>query len=162
MNNQTVLVKISGMDIVKKGMNLKTTLGSCVGVIFSDRKRSISGLAHIMLPEQRSDDSAVGKYADTAIPALVKEMALKGSSKSDMKAFLVGGANMFKYSSEKIITTIGKKNIEAAKNILGRLQIPVVFEDTGGNYGRTIIFNNITEELSIRTLNMAINKGENN
>ncbi|HEB32044.1 MAG TPA: hypothetical protein ENI15_14415 [Spirochaetes bacterium] len=55
-----------------------------------------------------------------------------------------------------------KKNIEAAKNILGSLQIPVVFEDTGGNYGRTIIFNNITEELSIRTLNMAINKGENN
>ncbi len=55
-----------------------------------------------------------------------------------------------------------KKNIEAAKNILGSLQIPVVFEDTGGNYGRTIIFNNITEELSIRALNMAINKGENN
>ena len=89
-------------------------------------------------------------------------MTSKGSSKSDMKAFLVGGANMFKYSSEKIITTIGKKNTEAAKNILGSLQIPVVVENTGGNYGRTIIFNNLTGELSIRTLNMAINKGENN
>ena len=41
-------------------------LGSCVALILHDRRRSLGGLAHIMLPESRGNADRPGKCADTA------------------------------------------------------------------------------------------------
>jgi chemotaxis protein CheD len=125
---------------------LKTTLGSCVGIILYHEGKGVHGLAHIMLPEQIKKDPAVGKYADTAIPELVKQMELKGAARRQLKAFLVGGANMFEFAcktdnaGKKGMTLIGDKNVESVKKVLESLEIPVVFEETGGNSGRTVVF----------------------
>jgi len=53
---------------------LKTTLGSCVGIILADRQNEVYGLAHVMLPEKSPGDQTVGKYADSAVPALASLM----------------------------------------------------------------------------------------
>lgn len=158
MNDHTVQVKMSEYSVVKDSKRLKTTLGSCVGIILTDGKKKISGLAHIMLPEQLKVDAAVGKYADSAIPALVKKMKAKGSREADLEAYVIGGANMFRFSSDKSIVKIGEKNVEASKRILGELEIPIILEDTGGDFGRTVIFDNATRQVSIRTLNMFVPK----
>ena len=81
--SETYVVKMAEISVIKNNggsvpSNLKTTLGSCVGVILTDRKSGVHGLAHIMLPEMLKRDPAVGKYADTAIPALLGEMKKKG------------------------------------------------------------------------------------
>ena len=164
--NNSIIVKMGEMAIVKdpefkKNLILKTTLGSCVGIILEDRKNGISGLSHIMLPRRFRDDPAIGKYADTAIPALIRHMERKGADVKNMKAYVIGGAAMFGSSSS--ISNIGEKNYRAVKEILKKYNIPIVLEDVGGNNGRTVIYNHNTGEVNIRVLSglqKAVKKAE--
>lgn len=127
-------------------------LGSCVGVALYDERRKIGGLAHIMLPDSKamSKPGKPGRYADTAIRAMVEEMEKLGSRRRDIKAKIAGGACMFtipgatnpkNVPGPAVGMQIGGRNIEAAKKVLRELKIPLVAEDTGGNYGRTMRFN---------------------
>lgn len=126
-------------------------LGSCVGVALYDKRKKIGGLAHIMLPdsEAMTKKGSLGKYADTAIKAMVKEMERLGSLRRDIKAKVAGGACMFSIPGAInprnvpgpcLGMQIGDRNIEAVKKILDELRIPVEAEDTGGSYGRTMRF----------------------
>ncbi len=157
MSIATHLVKMSEISVLKHNgdgphVQLKTTLGSCVGIILSDKKMRVHGLAHIMLPEKLNRDMTIGKYADTAIPALLTEMKKKGAVQKNIKSFLVGGACMFGFNDGTGITAIGDRNVGAAREILESLKIPVVFDETGGNAGRTITFNGETGKVSVKTL----------
>ncbi len=159
-HSNVVLVKMAEIIVVENSKLLKTTLGSCVGVILHDAKKNISGLAHILLPQKIRRDVVLGKYVDTAIPALCSRLVKRGSSKDNLKAYLTGGADMFRYSGDRKIATIGERNVEAAKRILGDLQIPISYDDTGGEQGRTILFHNHTGEIQVKTLNKIVWKGE--
>ena len=157
MGNGTYVVKMAEISVIKNNggsplLDLKTTLGSCVGVILTDKKSGVHGLAHIMLPEMQKRDMSVGKYADTAIPALLDKMKEKGAIKKEIRAFLLGGACMFSFACTGGMAVIGDRNVEAAQRMLGELEIPVVFQETGGNCGRTVLFNSSTGKVSIRTL----------
>ncbi len=160
MESEVVLVKMAEIDVVEDGKRLKTTLGSCVGLVLHDPDRSISGLAHIVLPEQIKADSAVGKYANTAIPALLSRLLKRGCRRNSLKAYVAGGANMFFLSGDRAIATVGEKNVEAVKRILTELGIEVAFEDTGGSQGRTVVFNNRTGEMEVKTLGRIELKGD--
>ncbi len=147
-----LLVQMAQIRMAERGRKLKTTLGSCVGVILYDQARSISGLAHIMLPERRIDDQAIGKYADTAIPDLLAQLERRGSRRNNIRAYLAGGANMFQTSQDCRIMTVGEQNVAAVRQILGSLGIPIHCEHTGGQQGRTVVFDNHTGELEVKTL----------
>jgi chemotaxis protein CheD len=147
----TVTVKMAEMEVVADGRSLKTVLGSCVGVIVRDPDRKVSGLAHIMLPVRRSDDQARGKYADSAIPALLASMASRGCRAGALQALLVGGAQMFPMGAASI-ASIGDQNVEAARRVLAERNIPIVFEDIGGTAGRTVVFSNATGQVAVKTL----------
>jgi chemotaxis protein CheD len=69
---------------------------------------------------------------------------------------------MFKFASDRKITTVGEKNIESTKRILQELGIPVVFEDTGGEHGKTVLFDNHSGEIAVKTLDNVAWKGEKN
>lgn len=159
MAKEVLLIKMAEMTVVKNSKLLKTTLGSCVGIILHDGENNVGGLAHILLPEPIRQDHSVGKYAETAIPALYERVLKRGGFKKNIRAYLAGGANMFKWSSDKKIATVGQKNIAAVKRILGELQIPIVFEDTGGECGRTVLFDNASGEIQVKTLGQPLAAG---
>jgi len=159
MAGEVRLVKMAEIAVVENSKLLKTTLGSCVGVILRDEIRNVSGLAHIMLPQRLRDDTSVGKYADTAIPALLARIRNRGGRKESIRAYITGGANMFKTSSDRKIATVGEKNAEASRRILEELQIPIIFEETGGDKGRTVMFDNQNGHIQIKTLNAVVWKG---
>ena len=134
-------------------------LGSCVGVALYDPTRKVAGLAHIMLPssQQARNKSNIAKFADTAIVQLVNDMVALGADKSKLVAKLAGGAQMFSFidgSSEML--RIGARNVAASKEILSSLKIPIVSEDTGGNYGRTIEIHSDNGKLKIKTIGHGI------
>ena len=159
MTSTTVNVKMAEMDVVTDARSLKTILGSCVGIILRDPVRRVSGLAHVMLPNRRSEDTATGKYADTAIPALLTRLTESGGRRAALQAFLIGGAQMFPMGNVRI-ASIGEQNVEAARKILKENKIPIVFQDTGGKAGRTVLFDNVTGEVSVRTLHAIEGRGE--
>ncbi len=158
MAGAIVTVKMAEMDVVKDGGSLKTILGSCIGVILRDPDRRVSGLAHIMLPLRQRDDAASGKYADSAIPALMARVLAGGGRNGSLQAFLIGGAQMFPMGNAAL-ASIGDQNVNVARKILKDSNIPVVFEDTGGRAGRAVLFDNSTGQVSVRTLHAIQRKG---
>ena len=157
------------MDDVKVGMaDLATAkapqglvtigLGSCVGICLHDKNAAVGGLAHIMLPDSTQGRSLQNKakYADTALEVMINDMIKLGAQKRRLTAKIAGGAQMFSFSGESSTLKIGERNVIAVKEELKKQGIPLVAEDTGENYGRTIRFDTQTGSLSIRTGN----KGE--
>ena len=159
MTEDIVTVKMAEMNVVTDSGRLKTILGSCVGIILRDPERRVSGLAHIMLPARHREDTAEGKYADTAIPALLARLVKSGGRQSSLQALLIGGAQMFPLGNVKI-ASIGDQNVEASRRILGQSRIPIVFEDAGGTAGRSVTFDNATGQVSVKTLQAIQKKGD--
>ena len=117
-------------------------LGSCVGIALWDREKKIGGLVHVMLPSSTAVklNSNPLKFADTGIDELVKQMVLAGASKNNLVAKIAGGAQMFNFQQSSATSGIGERNVEAAKDKLNMLRIPILASDTGENYGRTVTF----------------------
>ena len=116
-------------------------LGSCVAIALYDAQWRIGGLAHVMLPNSNSLNGyhPSYKYADTAIATLIKELQSMRATIHSMVAKLVGGARMFP-SSDDFSPGIGEQNIASVKSILEQKRIPVIGENTGGDYGRSVEF----------------------
>ncbi|NLZ81050.1 MAG: chemotaxis protein CheD [Clostridiales bacterium] len=130
-------------------------LGSCVGIALYDRTKKISGLAHIMLPDstQITRDKNPAKFADTGIDLLIEKMVALGAERKRIQAKIAGGAQMFSFqSSTNDLMRIGDRNVEAVKKKLKELGIPILAEDTGANYGRTIVFFSETGELLVKSV----------
>ena len=132
-------------------------LGSCVGITIYDRLKKIGGLAHVMLPSSRlyTKSSFVGKFADTAIEALIDEMLRLGCKPSDMDSKLIGGANMFPDITQKSVS-IGLRNVAAAREKLGEKGIPILSTDVGGVQGRSAFFFLEDGRVEIRKMNQSL------
>lgn len=117
-------------------------LGSCVGVALYDKVTKIAGLVHVMLPDstQVRQNQNRAKFADTGIDELIKAMISAGASKSRFTAKIAGGAQMFAFSGNSDMLRVGERNVEAVKRKLNALGIPILAEDTGLNFGRTVEF----------------------
>jgi len=118
-------------------------LGSCVGVVLYDADKKIAGLVHIMLPDSTkiNDKTKLAKFADTGVALLVEELYKLGIRREHLKAKIAGGAKMFSFSGNTSFGNVGEKNILAVKTMLNKYDIPILAEDIGLNYGRTIVFN---------------------
>lgn len=117
-------------------------LGSCVGIALRDPSKPYGGLAHIMLPDSTAirNNTNIPKFADTGIDELVKQMVAKGCSRTKLVAKIAGGAQMFAFAGNDTMMRVGDRNVEAVKKKLAELRIPILAQDTGNNYGRTVIF----------------------
>jgi chemotaxis protein CheD len=135
------MVGMGELKIAKGNDVLWAVLGSCIGVILYDREAAVGGLAHVMLPKRENPkDVNMGKYADTAIPLLIEQMAKNGCRKSSIKAKLVGGANMFKFKTAEPQMEIGKRNFQAVSDVLKNEGINILKSAIGGNVGYKVKF----------------------
>src|SRR5690554_289559 len=143
---------------VSQSPNRLLTLGlvSCVGVAIYDTETKKGGLSHIMLPDSTffKREMKPEKFADLAIPMMVEEIS-GGSPSRNLVAKIAGGASMFNFSDNDI-NNIGEKNVQAVKETLKRLNIPILASDTGGDKGRTMIVDLRDFAVSIRLINREI------
>lgn len=153
-------------EIIKVGMaDLKTCkapdglitlgLGSCVGIALRDPVTQIGGLAHIMLPDStamRGHNSTIEKFADTGIVELVRQLETMGAVRSRLVAKIAGGATMFQVQSRNDMMKIGERNVQATIAKLKELNIKILAQDTGENFGRTVTFFPETGEFHIRAV----------
>ena len=156
-----IKVGMADLNVAAFPNRIRTTgLGSCVGVVLYDSLNKIGGMAHVMLPDSSLSKGNINeaKYADTAIPRLIQQLEKLGAERRFLTAKRVGGAQMFAFSTVNETMKVGLRNVEACKGILNRERIPVVAEDTGGNWGRTIELDSKTGQLSIRTVNQGEKK----
>ncbi|MDD4736463.1 MAG: chemotaxis protein CheD [Kiritimatiellae bacterium] len=116
-------------------------LGSCVAVVLLDPATRTVGMVHVALPDSSiatPDDikRLPGRFADTAIPALLNCMARHGAVKCEsMIVKLAGGAVIM---DPKNTFNIGKRNVLAIKKLLWERGMGARSEDVGANYSRSV------------------------
>jgi chemotaxis protein CheD len=111
-------------------------LGSCIGLALIDRRASVAGLAHIMLPAAPPNTVPSGRHADFAVPALYEEVLAAGAQRHRLDAVLVGGAAMFSFGASG--QEIGERNESAVRALVDELRLRVRAQATGGTKGRTM------------------------
>jgi chemotaxis protein CheD len=154
-----IKVGMGDLKVAKCPDNLTTLgLGSCVGAVVYDKNTKISGMLHCMLPDSTkiSNNTNIAKFADTGLDELLRQMTALGARKSSMVAKIAGGAQMFAFKNSNDLLRVGDRNVEAVKKKLKQMGIPIIAEDTGLNYGRTIEFYSETGILLIK----AVGKGQ--
>jgi chemotaxis protein CheD len=109
-------------------------LGSCVAVVLYDGVEQIGGMAHVMLPSidhyLKGEDPL--KYADEAIPYLMKLMMDTGANRYCLRARLVGGAMV----TEDVLD-IGSMVQQSVDQILEKHGIEVSARRVGGHEVRS-------------------------
>lgn len=123
---------------------LATVLGSCVAVCLCDTISKVAGMNHFVFPKHFGHQSPI-KCGSHSIPQLLKMVTEMGANKKNLEAHIIGGSFSGEYASKDI----GKKNIEMAKKILAKYKIPIVNEDTGGTFGRKVVFNTNSGEIIV-------------
>ncbi|MDR0270058.1 chemotaxis protein CheD [Paenibacillus sp.] len=155
-----VKVGMADLNVIQYFGVIRTVgLGSCVGLTMYDPQQKIAGMAHVMLPSSdiaREGQLNIAKYADTALPALLDKLLQLGASPSRIVAKMAGGSQMFAFAGTGDTLRIGPRNVESCKLKLAELQIPLIAEDIGGNYGRTIELDVSTGILYIRSIQTGV------
>lgn len=155
----TIKVGMADLNICKAPDMITTLgLGSCIGIAMYDPVTKVGGLAHIMLPDstQMRNNSNIAKFADTGIEELLKRVIAAGANKRRLVAKIAGGAKMFQVSGLSTVGNVGERNAQASRAKLKQLGIPLLAEDTGLNYGRTVELYPETGEFRIKAVGKTI------
>jgi len=140
--------------VVARGRTRLVTigLGSCVAIAIHDPIARIGGLAHVLLPHTSlgRDAGNRAKFASTAVPLLLAEMAALGAA-GPFVAKLIGGAGLFR----QLLSDgggIGVRNVEAARAALVAAQVTLAAEDVGGDEGRSVFFDVGSGNVRVRSV----------
>ena len=114
---------------------LKTLLGSCVALMFYDRKKKIKAMNHFLLPDT-NDNSNDMKYGLYSVEAMLNEMYKIGCLKSDIVAKISGGADIMNLNLKN---SIGSRNVEFAKEFCHKEGFRIISEHVRGEHGRLIL-----------------------
>jgi chemotaxis protein CheD len=150
-----VVVGIAELKFAQPPHKLVTYgLGSCVAIVLHSREAVVGSMAHVMLPlaHRNGESESPGKFADSAVAAMVCQMEIMGVRPPELVAKIAGGADMFAGQFKGTGRRIGSRNILAAQRSLESFGIRLVAQDVGGTSGRTVEFATETGILMIRTL----------
>jgi chemotaxis protein CheD len=117
-------------------------LGSCVAISLYDPVAVIGGLAHILLPSEAMSRERENraKFAGTAVPMLVEQLQARGARLVRLQAKLAGGAAMFSSLVSSPGLQMGERNVMACRAALQSAGIPLIGQDVGGDFGRSVFF----------------------
>ncbi|MED5372196.1 MAG: chemotaxis protein CheD [Myxococcota bacterium] len=112
----------------------ESNLGSCLGIALSWPEEGRFGLAHCLLPSRDRDpgDTRYYRYADTAPRFLLKRMGVPPERRSEVRACLAGGAELFEGSRQGV----GASNVKAGVGALRELGVRIRARDVGGQTAR--------------------------
>lgn len=150
-----IKVGMADLNIGSQDSLIRTTgLGSCVGLTLFDPGKRLAGMAHVMLPSSdiaREGQMNIAKFADTAVPELLSRLLALGAVGAGLWPRWPEARRCSHFPGSDTMR-IGPRNVESCKLALDALNIPLIAEDTGGNYGRTIEIACNTGVLFIRSV----------
>ena len=125
------------------GYRLRTLLGSCVSITLWHPRRRIGAMSHFLLASRpRGADARLdGRYGEEVVELMLQELARQRVPVGECEAKLFGGGNMFPACLRAAYgPDIGRRNGEAAREMLCRRGIVVRAEHLFGNGHRQVIF----------------------
>ena len=173
-NTKTKAVGMGQIVLGGESTRLSAVLGSCVGVILYHEQLRLGIVAHVVLPDSAGKAAAPGKFADTAIPYMLRQLKRHGAERRGQQrraderygderredqrrsdtltglcAKIAGGACMFGTGGP---LRIGEANIEAVTKLLDEAGIRIIARDVGGKCGRRISLDCGTGIVTVETV----------
>ncbi len=151
----TLRVKVADFAVGRDGDTVIATvgLGSCVAIALYDPATRVGGLAHVLLPNESMarDKTNRAKFPAAAVPMLLTEMKGLGCN-GGVGARLVGGASMFASLLPTGGVNVGERNVAASRAALAAAGVPLLGEDVGGDYGRSVYFHLADGRIEVHSL----------
>jgi len=136
--------------VTKKSKLLATLLGSCVAVCLRNRVNGSAAMNHFVRNTDDQSGQAIGKFGDSSIKHIVKNLMTIDGNMKNLEAKIFGGGQVVGHLN--LGMGIGERNIQVAKEVLGEMSIPIIFENVGGKNGRKIYFNTSNFEVEVRQI----------
>jgi chemotaxis protein CheD len=136
--------------ITTAGGEISTVLGSCVAVCLWDKRLKFGGMNHYLLPGQEDSKAGDPNRGLSATRMLIRSMINRKANPETMEAKVFGGCNSLYPSGNRFV--VGERNIQVALEVLREANIPVVSQNTGGAYGRKILFDTATGHVRVKLL----------
>lgn len=135
----------------QRGEEVRTLLGSCVGITLWHPNRRIGGMCHFLLPDRRRGAGAVldGRYGDEAVELLVREIQKSGVRTDEFEAQLYGGADTMPEDAN-VKFNVGERNVEKAWSLIDQHRFQLMAVDVGGNEPRSVTLDLITGAVVLR------------
>lgn len=124
-----------------------TILGSCIAVCLWDSYHKFGGMNHYIYGKMLNRERNV-KFGEIAIPYLIKLMLGFGAKENQLRAYVVGGGEHPDFRSP-----VGALNADLADKLLADYQIGIVTREVKGQFGRKVVFNSGTGEITIHKIN---------
>jgi chemotaxis protein CheD len=149
-----IRVRVADYAVAAAGTIATIGLGSCVAITLYDPQARVGGLAHVLLPSEAMsrDRSNPAKFPTTAVPLVLEEMRKLGARVERVRAKIVGGASMFGNLLPNGGINIGERNVIAVREVLAGANVPIVAEDTGSDYGRSVFLHLEDGRVEVRSL----------
>ncbi len=136
--------------ITTAGGEISTVLGSCVAVCLWDKSLKFGGMNHYLLPGQEDGKAGDPNRGLSATRMLIRSMINRKATSETLEAKVFGGCNSLYPSGNQFL--VGERNIRVALDVLRDAGIPVVSQNTGGTYGRKIVFDTATGHVRVKLL----------
>jgi chemotaxis protein CheD len=91
------------------------------------------------------------KFADTGFFHFLDVLDGYGAKRDRLKAIMVGGAQVLHGKTVNSVMEFGARNAQTLRELLAESEIPLVAADTGGNQGRTMIYDTRNGAVTVRT-----------
>ena len=149
-----IRVKVADYAVASNGTISTIGLGSCVAIVLHDPAAQVGAMAHVLLPNEAMsrDKTNPAKFPTTAVPLLLAEMKSKGAQLERIRAKIIGGASMFGNLIPAGGINIGERNVTAVREVLAKTGIPIIAEDTGSDYGRSVYLYVLSGRVEVRSL----------
>jgi chemotaxis protein CheD len=130
---------------------MRTLLGSCVGVTLWHPARCIGGMCHFLLPSRRRSggEALDGRYGDEAIELLLQHIVRAGTRPADYIAHLYGGADTMP-DQAGVKLNVGERNIEQGWTLIDRHGFQLENVDVGETVPRTVTLDVASGEVTMR------------
>lgn len=157
-SKKTAFVNIGAIAIGNYRDVLKiSSLGSCIGLVIyplvQDSSKRVAVMSHIMLPAIKNNklkrkrrkrrrkfnmSRTQLKYADIAIPEMIRILEKEGFYGNRLVAKMAGGAKII--DNRKLDLKIGKENVKSVQQLLHDYDIPIKGSYVGGTKSMTVSF----------------------
>ena len=151
------------------GHRVRTVLGSCISVTLWCPRLRLGAMSHSLLgsravqgprgplPGGKRQAALDPRYGDEALALMLRELAGKGVTGPQCQAKIFGGGDMFAAHKPSLegAFAIGRRNGEAARELLLAHGIDITSESLFGNGHRQIVFEIASGDVWARQLTPA-------
>jgi chemotaxis protein CheD len=156
---EAVYLKPGELYIGQTSAMVTTVLGSCISVTMFHRQSRVAAICHAIMPTWREQTRSIFngaekyRYVNLIIPEMIRKIMQHGARLKEIEVKLFGGSDTFNDGINAArIQSVGSQNAAAAVKTIESIGLRFKVANTGGPWGRKIIFCTRTGEVLMKYL----------